>query len=74
MAEATSGTASGPARKSTGLPVKQFVECTRCLDASEDESGVQEWAENHAKERQDHTLFRTVSQATWVLEPRKNNP
>ncbi|MEU1254852.1 hypothetical protein ABZ445_16390 [Streptomyces chartreusis] len=59
--------------KSTGLNVQQFIECTRCLEASHDESSVQEWAENHSKERQGHTLFRTVSQATWFLVPRKNS-
>ncbi|WP_456294197.1 DUF7848 domain-containing protein [Streptomyces chartreusis] len=58
--------------KSTGLPVNQFVECTRCLEASHDDSSVQEWAELHAKEQQGHTLFRTVSTASWFLVPRRN--
>ncbi|MGW1616683.1 DUF7848 domain-containing protein [Streptomyces sp. NPDC002285] len=58
--------------KSTGLAVQQFVECTRCLEASHDDSSVQEWTERHLRERPGHSLFRTVSTASWFLVPRQN--
>jgi hypothetical protein len=60
--------------KSAGIPVQQFVECVRCLEASKDESGVQEWVEGHHSERPGHDTFRTVSTASWCLVPKENTP
>ncbi|WP_455568364.1 DUF7848 domain-containing protein [Streptomyces hawaiiensis] len=57
--------------QSTGLPVNQYVECVRCLDASHDDSSVQEWTERHHRERPGHDTFRTVSTASWRLAPRR---
>lgn len=58
--------------KPTGLPVNQFVECVRCLENSTDDSSVQAWAEKHLSDHPGHEFFRTVSTASWRLEPREN--
>lgn len=57
--------------KPTGLPVQQFIECVRCLDASLDDSSVQEWAEEHHSRKPGHDTFRTVNTASWRLVPRE---
>lgn len=57
--------------KPTGIRVNQFIECVRCLEASRDDSSVQEWATKHLDERSGHDTFRTVSTASWRLAPRK---
>lgn len=57
--------------KSSGIPVKQWVECAHCLEPSKDESDVNEWAERHGALHPGHVRFRTVSQAYWQLEPRR---
>lgn len=60
------------ALKPSGLPVQQFIECTRCLDASGDESSVVEWATEHMEMRPGHDMFRTVNTASWRLMRREN--
>ena len=56
--------------KSAGLPVRQYIECVRCLDASMDDSSVEEWAESHYSAKPGHDTFRTVNTAAWRLVPR----
>jgi hypothetical protein len=62
--------ARGVVLKPTGLPVNQYIECTRCLEASRDDSDVTGWAEGHQAKRPGHDSFRTVNTASWRLVPR----
>jgi hypothetical protein len=56
----------------SGLPVNQYIECTRCLENSTDDSDVTGWAEGHITKRPGHDIFRTVSSSSWRLVPREN--
>lgn len=58
-----------PVLKSTEVPIRQWIECERCLASSRDESSTQEWAADHLAERPTHNRFRIVSQTYWRLEP-----
>jgi hypothetical protein len=57
--------------KPSGLPVRQFVECARCLDGSKDDSDVSAWATEHLSRHPDHAFFRTVNTASWILAPKR---
>ena len=58
--------------KPSGLQPREFIECSRCLDAGRDEVDNEKWATDHEKRRRGHNTFRTVSTSSWRLVPRES--